>query len=213
MDASAPVDSRVFMHKRALRKYLADSGLTEVVRPEGRQYTLEQGKVLVEAIVAGIELLEFRCKVENNVRFDLVARDPDALFSINAKQERDQAVNAANDYVRRQTAKRRDARSVAVEGTKPHGSIADGHDSRDSQGCRCESRAEPSAQQHGVLCVRQVRSQAAGLPPKPVGQGGEGRSWPDPRPDPCTTAVPQRSRSAYPEQDSRDGSCDCHSSS
>ena len=28
MDASVPVDSRVFMHKRALRKYLADSRLT-----------------------------------------------------------------------------------------------------------------------------------------------------------------------------------------
>ena len=33
MDASVPVDSRVFMQKRALRKYLADSGLTDVVKP------------------------------------------------------------------------------------------------------------------------------------------------------------------------------------
>ena len=48
MDASVPVDSRVFMQKRALRKYLADSGRTEVVRPDGRQYTLKQGKVLVD---------------------------------------------------------------------------------------------------------------------------------------------------------------------
>ena len=39
MDASVPVDSRVFMQKRALRKYLADSGLTEVVKLDGRQYT------------------------------------------------------------------------------------------------------------------------------------------------------------------------------
>ena len=36
MDGSVPVNSRVFMQKRALRKYLADSGLTEVVRPDGR---------------------------------------------------------------------------------------------------------------------------------------------------------------------------------
>ena len=43
MDASVPVDSRVFMQKRALRKYLADSGLNKVVRPDGRQYTLKQG--------------------------------------------------------------------------------------------------------------------------------------------------------------------------
>ena len=64
MDASVPVDIRVFMQKRALRKYLADSGLTEVVRPDGRQCTLKHGKVLVEAIAAGIEPLEFRRKVE-----------------------------------------------------------------------------------------------------------------------------------------------------
>ena len=49
MDASVPVDSRVLMQKRALRKYLADSGLTDV-KPGGRQYTLKHGKVLVEAI-------------------------------------------------------------------------------------------------------------------------------------------------------------------
>ena len=63
MDASVPVYSRVFMKKRALRKYLADSGLTEVVRPDGRPYTLKHGKVLVEAIAAGIEPPEFRRKV------------------------------------------------------------------------------------------------------------------------------------------------------
>ena len=36
MDASVPVDSRVFMRKRTLRKYLADSGLTDVVKPGDR---------------------------------------------------------------------------------------------------------------------------------------------------------------------------------
>ena len=80
MDARAPVDSRVFMQNRALRKYLADSGFTEVVRPGSRQYTLKHGKVLVEAIAAGIEPLEFRRKVEKNMRFDLVTHDPDALL-------------------------------------------------------------------------------------------------------------------------------------
>ena len=63
MEASVPVDSRVFMQKRAQRKYLADSGLTEVVRPDGWQYTLNHGKVLGEAIAAGIDPLEFRRKV------------------------------------------------------------------------------------------------------------------------------------------------------
>ena len=64
MDASVPVSSRVFMQKLALREYLADIGLTEVVMPDGRQYTLKHGKVLLEAIAAGLELLEFRRKVE-----------------------------------------------------------------------------------------------------------------------------------------------------
>ena len=39
MDGRVPVDSRVFMKKRALRKYLHDIGLTEVVRPDGWQYS------------------------------------------------------------------------------------------------------------------------------------------------------------------------------
>ena len=53
MDASAPVDSRVLMQKRALRKYPADSGYTGVVKPGGRHYTLKHGKVLVEAMDSG----------------------------------------------------------------------------------------------------------------------------------------------------------------
>ena len=51
--ASGPADYRVFMQKRALRNYLADSGLTDVVKPGGRQYTHKHGKVLVEALAAG----------------------------------------------------------------------------------------------------------------------------------------------------------------
>ena len=76
MDASVPVNCRVFIQKRALRKYLADSGLTDVVKPGGRQYTLKHGKVLVEAIAAGLEPLEFRHKVERELRFNLVVHDP-----------------------------------------------------------------------------------------------------------------------------------------
>ena len=91
MDASVPVDSRVFMQKRALRKYLADGGRTEVVKPGGRRYTMKHGKVLAEATSAGMELLEFRRKVEREIRFNLVVHDPDALFNID-QQRRDQAV-------------------------------------------------------------------------------------------------------------------------
>ena len=92
MDASVPVDSKVFMQKRALRKYLADSGLTDVVKPGGRQYTLKHGKVLVEAISAGIEPHEFLRKVEREMRFNLVVHDPDALFNIIDQKRRDQAL-------------------------------------------------------------------------------------------------------------------------
>ena len=92
MNASVTVDSRVFMHEHAMRKYLADSGLTDVVKPGRRQYTLKHGKVLVEAIAAGIEPLEFRLKVEREMRFKLVVHDPDALFNIRDQQRRDQAV-------------------------------------------------------------------------------------------------------------------------
>ena len=88
MDTSVPVDSMVFIQKRALRKYLVDGGLT-VVKPSGRQHTLKHGNVLVEATAAGIELLEFRCKVEQNTCYDLVTYDPDALFDIIAAQLRD----------------------------------------------------------------------------------------------------------------------------
>ena len=47
MDTSVSVDSRVFIRKRALRQYLADRGLKDMVKPGGRQYTLKHGKILV----------------------------------------------------------------------------------------------------------------------------------------------------------------------
>ena len=127
MDADVPVDSGVFMQQRDLRKYLADSGLTDVVKPGGRRYTLKHGKLLVDAISAGIEPLEFRRKVEREMSFNLVVHDPDALFIID-QQRRDQAVIEANDAARRRTATRRDARSVAAAGTKLQGNAADKHD-------------------------------------------------------------------------------------
>ena len=121
MDAIVPVDSRVFNSKCAVRKYITDRGLTEVVRPDGRQYTRKHCKVLVKAIAAGIKPIEFHRKVENKLRFDLVTRDPDALFSIIAKQQRDQATIDANDDVRRQIAKRCNAKLMTVAGTQPQG--------------------------------------------------------------------------------------------
>ena len=75
--------------------------------------------MLVEAIAAGMTPLEFLRDMEKTMRFDLVTHDPDSLFSQIAKQQRDQAIVEANDAVRRQTAKGREVRSVAVAGTKP----------------------------------------------------------------------------------------------
>ena len=134
------------------------------MKSDGRQYTQKFGNVLVEAIAAGIEPLEFRRKVERKIRFDLVARDPDALFSIIAKQQRDHAVIEANNAVRRQTAKRRDARLVAAAGAKLQGSISDGHDSRESAkaaGVKAERN-----RRYDNNDVGRTRSQAAGMPPK-----------------------------------------------
>ena len=88
-----------------------------MVKPGGRQYTLMHGKVLAEAISAGIEPLVFRRKVERAMRFNLVVHDPDALFNMIAQPRRNQAVIKADDAARRQTTTRRDARSVAAAGT------------------------------------------------------------------------------------------------
>ena len=99
-----------------------------MVKPGGRQYTLKHGKVLVEATAAGIEPLEFRRKVEREMRFNLVVHDPDALFNIIDQRRRDQGVIEANDAARRQRATQRDARSVAAAGTKLQGKAADKHD-------------------------------------------------------------------------------------
>ena len=71
------------------------------MKPGGRQYTLNHGKVLVEAISAGIKSLEFRPKVEREMRFNLVVHNPDALFNIIDQQRRDQVVIEANDTARR----------------------------------------------------------------------------------------------------------------
>ena len=62
------------------------------------------------------------------MRFNRVVHDPDALFNIIDQQRRDQAVIEASDAARRQTATRRDARSVAAAETKLQDNAADKHD-------------------------------------------------------------------------------------
>ena len=96
-----------------------------MVKPGGRQYTLKHGRVLVEAISAGIEPLEFRRKVEKGMRFNLVVHDPDALFNIIDQQRQDQYVVETKDAIHRQTATWRDSRSVTGAVTKLQGNPAD----------------------------------------------------------------------------------------
>ena len=125
--------------------------------------------MLVEAIAAGIEPLKFRRKVEKKMRFDLVTHDPDALFNTIAKQQRDQPVIEANDADRRQTAKRRDTKSVAAAGTKAQGSAADEHDSRESaKAARVKAERNRRYDNECFVCGEQ----AAGLPSKPAGYRG-----------------------------------------
>ena len=66
------------------------------------------------------------------MRFNLVVHDPDALFNIIDQQRRDQAVIEANDAARRQTATRRNARSVAAAGAKLQGNVDYEHDTSQS---------------------------------------------------------------------------------
>ena len=99
----------------------------------------------------------------------------DALFIIIAKQQRDQAVIQANDAVRRQTTKRRGARSVAVAGTKPQGSTADGHDSRESAkagGVKAE-RNRRYDNKKCFVCVKQGHKQRD-CPQSQQGKAGKG---------------------------------------
>ena len=66
------------------------------------------------------------------MRLNLVVHDPDALFNIIDQQRRGQAVIEANDAARRQSATRRDARSVAAAGTNLRGNAADKSDGSQS---------------------------------------------------------------------------------
>ena len=213
MDASVLVDSRVFMQKRALRKYRANSGLTEVVRSDGRQYTLQRGKVLVEAITAGIEPLECRRKVEKKLRFDLVRHDPDALFNIIAKQQRDQAVVEANDAVRRERAKQRDCRSMAAAGTKPQGRAADEHDSRENAKVAAvkAERSHRYDNNECFVCGKQGHKQWD----CPQSQQGKARKGVHGQTHGQTPVQQQQSPSGpaqHAQQDNRDGPCGCHPS-
>ena len=135
-----------------------------MVKPDGRQYTQKHGKVLVKAIAAGIEPCEFRHKGEMKMLVDFVTRDPDALFNVIAKQQRDQAVIKANGAGRRQTAKRRDAKSVAAAGTKLPRSATHEHDSREgAQTAGVKAERNRRYDNNGFLCVasKVTRSETA----------------------------------------------------
>ena len=136
------------------------------------------------------------------MRFNLVVHDPDALFNIIDQQRRDQAVIEANDAARRQTATRRDARSVAAAGTKLQGNAGDKHDG--SQSAKTAGvKAERNRRYENNECFVCSKVKSNETAPKPAKQGGGRRSWPEPRPGPqaaaTAEAIHKRSRSAYPE--------------
>ena len=147
------------------------------------------------------------------MRFDLVTHDPDALFNIIAKQQRDQNVIETNGAERQRREKRRDDKSMTAAVAKPQGYAADEHRSRASAKL-LEQHQSGTIGTTTKSAVWQARSRAAGLPPKPARESEESRPWPEPRPDPHTAAAfHKRSRSAYPGRNNRDVPCACHPSS
>ena len=124
------------------------------------------------------------------MRSDLVTHDPDALFII-AKQQRDQAVTEANDAERRQTAKRRDSRSMAAAGTKPQGRAVDEHDSRENAKA-AGVKAERSRRYNNECFVCGKQDTSSGTVPKAsrVRRGKASMTRPTARP-PHSSSSPQ----------------------
>ena len=92
------------------------------------------------------------------------------------------------------------------------GSVADEHDARRSAKAAWV-KAEWNRRYDNNKCFVFGAQGHQQLPPKPAGQGEERRSWPEARPGPqaaAAAAILKRSRSAYPEQNHRDGACVCH---
>ena len=145
------------------------------------------------------------------MRFDLVTRDPDALFSMIAKQQRDQAVIKAKDAEHRQTAKRRDARSVAAARTKPQRSAANEHDSCErakAAGVKAEGNRWYDKNERFV-CDKQGHNQWD-CPQIQQGKEGKGVHGQSHGQTHTEAAVHKRSCSAPSEQEHRDGPCVCH---
>ena len=106
------------------------------------------------------------------MHFDLITHDHDALLSIIAKKQPDNAGIEANDVERPQIAKRRAARSVAAAATKPQGSTADSHESREGRSRLTRGRQADDVKAatsavgtttRGASCVanKVIRSEAA----------------------------------------------------
>ena len=109
--------------------------------------------------------LEFRRKVEKEMRFHLVVHDPDHCSIIDL-QPRDHAVIEANDASRWQTATRRDGRSVAVAEAKRQGNTDDKPDRNQSAKTAGGKTIGTVGKRTSVLfVVSKVTSN--GLPPNP----------------------------------------------
>ena len=104
---------------------------------------------------------------------------------------------------------------MAAEGTKPQGSAADEHNSRENAkaaGVKAE-RNRRYGNNECFGCGKQGYKQWH-CPQSQQGKAGKGVRGQSHGTDPHTAAaVHKRSRSAYTEQDSWDGPCVCHPSS
>ena len=96
---------------------------------ETRRFAVNSKACQVLDEIIGAEIEPLRREVKRGMLFNLVMHDPDALFKQIAHRE---AVAQADDVARRQTGRRRDARSIVAARTILRESDSDEHDSRDS---------------------------------------------------------------------------------
>lgn len=162
--------------KHALRKHFADSGLTNVVKPNSQDYRLKNGKVMEGVVAARVQLLTSSAEDKRKPRLYFRTHDSGALFSLTAKRQRGQAVIKANHAARRQTARRLDATLVRAATTKPGGSAASEKSTPEgANAALLEGERNRRHDNNECMCVA-CKSHATALTPKSSGDGVNAQS-------------------------------------
>ena len=81
MDPSLPVRARVQKIQQALITYVTNNHLMDAVRPRG-VWSLGYGKIVVDAMVAGVAPDDFRRDVKERVEFDQLGNDPNGVMEV-----------------------------------------------------------------------------------------------------------------------------------